>query len=88
LDPETLLLGSGEIEGAGAPDASAQELQPGERGEADEDVDDTGEESPWKDVVVGSRKASDVTATDASTAKDREQRWSYAQESDGGDEDA
>lgn len=84
LDPDSLLVESGDIEGAR--DASAQELQlnePEEESENENDnetgqhegtaEEDATEESPWKDVV-GTRKSSG-TPTDVSTAKSREQRW-------------
>ncbi|KAK9787666.1 putative IMD domain-containing protein [Seiridium cardinale] len=89
LDPDSLLIGSSELEGAGARDASAQELQLDEHENGDSDSDNTAEaeESPWKDVVIGSRKASGETATDISTAKDREQRWGVADEDNSGAED-
>lgn len=74
LDPESLLVGSEEMESAR--DASAQGLQLDEQVDENEENESTGEESPWKDVM-GTRKASG-TPTDVSTAKDREQRWGVA----------
>lgn len=86
LDPDSLLVEADEVEGAGAGDANAQELRGDEQPAFDED-EDTAEESPWKDVVVGVRKPSGGTVTDISTAKDREQRWNVDEGNSSGTEE-
>ncbi|KAI1853902.1 hypothetical protein JX265_012587 [Neoarthrinium moseri] len=89
LDPDSLLVEEGEVEGAGARDATAQDLhlQGGAEGGAEEE-DAAGDESPWKDEVgmrndgfasgEGSRDPEALIG--ASTAEDGGGRWNATEE--------
>lgn len=88
LDPESLLVERDEIEDAEAGDGSIPELSPDEHEEKDDGPEDTTDDSPWKDVVVGLRKTSGGTATEFSTAKEREERWATVNEEDQIDHEA
>ncbi|KAK6208080.1 hypothetical protein LQW54_007126 [Pestalotiopsis sp. IQ-011] len=87
MDPETLLIESDESEDAGAGDGSMPELSADEHEEKDDGAEDTTDDSPWKDVV-GMRKTSGDMATDVSTAKEREERWTVNPEGHSDDEES